>query len=230
MIKGGIVVKTRILTFILIALLTFSLCGCSSAGGNTDSLDNWELTQAQLDSLMQQIADDAYPEKEYEKYVPQGVFADAYLFGLDRDGDDGTAYVMLNDGSYVVIKGKAYNNSGGVGEAIIKFKYTDDGAELKETIWSEDGERHEEWIKENFSKSSLKSWKSFGENEYISLQEKVNKKAEEALGVPVETEYTLSIDDEKGTYEVFEAIESGEGEDYTFDTKTIYSGKLKENS
>ena len=54
--------------------------------------------------------------------------------------------------------------------------------------------------------------------------------AEEALGVPVETENLLEIDLDAGTYKITKTIESGDpgSEDYTFDVETVESGNLSD--
>ena len=212
----------------IIASLALVMCACSSAGSSSDNQESWNLDQSQLDSLMQQVAKYSYPEKEYEQYMPEEAFAEAHLFGIERDGNDGTAYAMLASGLYVILHGSAYMYSGAVGEVIIQFTYSDNDPKVYGVVWSDDGELHEKWIKNHFPKSSLRAWKRFDDNDYSTLLERLNDKVVKSMGVPVETEYTLSINDEDGTYEIFEAIEGGEGDTYSFDTKTIYSGKLSD--
>ena len=150
---------------------------------------------------------------------------------LDRDGDSGKAYVYLNYSEYVALKGKAYEMSGGSGEAIIKFKYSESGPVLNEVEWSADGDLHDGWLKENFPAEYLKKDKAFeaydekGRNVLaMMLQDTVEK----AMGVPVEQNDLLSIDTDKETYEIVKVIESGEGENYKFDTETLEKGNLSD--
>ena len=51
---------------------------------------------------------------------------------------------------------------------------------------------------------------------------------EKAMGVPIEQNDLLSIDTDKETYEIIKVIESGEGENYKFDTETLEKGNLSD--
>jgi hypothetical protein len=188
------------------------------------------LSQDDLDALLQQVADNEV-QKDYEKYMPDKAFANAEVFGIDRDGDSGKAYVYLNYSEYVALKGKAYEMSGGSGEASIKFNYSESGPVLNEVEWSADGDLHDGWLKENFPAEYLKKDKAFeaydekGRNVLaMMLQDTVEK----AMGVPVEQNDLLSIDTDKETYEIIKVIESGEGENYKFDTETLEKGNLSD--
>jgi hypothetical protein len=50
------------------------------------------------------------------------------------------------------------------------------------------------------------------------------------MSVPVEKELELTIDQDKGTYEIVKTKESGspENDDYKFETETVEQGKLSE--
>ena len=58
----------------------------------------------------------------------------------------------------------------------------------------------------------------------------LDKKAETALGVPVEQENILEIDEEKGTYQVTKITETGDPgkDDYNMETETLKEGKLED--
>ncbi len=217
----------KFITLLLAVLMVFAVTAC---GGSGEGAEASELTQDEFDSLMWQIADQEM-ELQYQEYMPDMRFADAEIFGIDRDGDQGTAYATLCTEEYVVLKDKAYSIAGGQGEVIIKFEYTDDQPKLTEVIWSADGEDHEGWLEENFPAAYLKkakSYEAYDADGMSVLGARIAKTAEEELGVPVETEDLLQIDLEAGTYEVSKIIESGEGESYKFDTETIDSGKLSD--
>ena len=62
--------------------------------------------------MMRQVADNEM-QKYYEKYMPDKTFANAEVFGIDREGDSGKTYVYHNYSEYVALKGKAYEMSGG---------------------------------------------------------------------------------------------------------------------
>ena len=191
-----------------------------------------ELTDDQIESLLWQISDQDM-ELRYQEYMPDEGFAEAEIFGINRDGDEGTAYVNLFEGEYVVVDDKAYNVSGASGEAIIKFEYTDDQPKYKETIWSADGGDHDKWMEENFPEEYLKK-----ANEFLANNDEgksvLGLKADEAaaaeLGVPVDDENILEIDDEKGTYQIIKTIETGDPADgtYQFETEVVKEGKLED--
>ncbi|MBQ9060655.1 MAG: hypothetical protein IJ128_05895 [Firmicutes bacterium] len=193
----------------------------SQAGGSLLEADN-------LNQLMQQVADSEI-SKSYEEYLPDQAFANAEVFS----DENGKAYVYLNTEEFVILNDTAYEMSGGAGEAIIDYTISDDGIKLDTVEWSADGEDHDKWVEDNFSKEALKEWKSYepyDENGYLKLNTKMIAKAEEELGVPVERENLLEIDTEKGTYEIVKTKESGspENDDYSFDTETVEKGILEE--
>lgn len=190
-----------------------------------------ELSEDQMDDLFQQAAEKTL-QIQYSDYMPDKLFGHAETFNISREGDKGVWDVYLTTGEYVAIDGKAYLASGGNGEAILKFDYTADGPKLTEVVWSADGSDHDDWIKENFSEEGLKNWETFLKNEKAvdELNEILDQKASDGLGVPVDTENTLQIDDNEGTYEIFKTIESGDPADdtYKFDTETVKKGKLED--
>ncbi len=186
-----------------------------------------ELSDAEIESLMKQVADSDVT-KSYGDHLRDEAFANAEVFGIDRDGDKGTAYAYLYDGEYVVLKDKAYEMSGSAGELMIKFIYWKDDVTLSEVIWSADGDEHENWMKENFPTEYLKkakNYKAYDTNGKSVLGSKLKETVEEMLGVPVESENLLMIDTDKGTYEIIKTID---GDDGTFETETLETGNLKE--
>ena len=190
-----------------------------------------ELSGEQLDDLAQQVADKVV-ELGYTEVMPDEAYAVLQILDIERNGDDGKAYVYLGASEYVVLKEKAYGMSGSFGEAIVTFTYGDKPT-LKDVEWSADGEKHDEWIKENFTEKAQK-----GDEELLKQTEEgksplvddVNALAEEKLGVPLDTENLLEVDPEKGTYKISEVIESGSPEngDYQFDTKVVEEGELSD--
>ena len=188
-----------------------------------------ELSEDQMDDLYQQAAEKNH-ELQYSDYMPDTIVGHAEAFSIDRDGDKGTWDVHLVTGEYVALDGKAYEVSGSAGEAILKFDYTDEGPKLTDLIWSADGGDHDNWVKENFTKEALKNLEIFNKDDEGRdlLMDILDKKAEDALGVPAEKENLLEIDDNAGTYEIWKPIESGEGDDYTFETETVKKGKLED--
>lgn len=234
MMKGQIKRRNRIIVLMAL-MLTITMAACekkeqSTGGDNGTEPLSAELTQDDMDALMQQVADNEV-QKYYEKYMPDKAFANAEVFGIDRDGNSGKAYVYLNYSEYVALKGKAYEMAGGSGEAIIKFDYSENGPVLKEVEWSADGDLHDGWLKDNFPAEYLKKDKAYeaydGEGRNV-LALQMQDTVENAMGVPIEQNDLLNIDTEKGTYEIVKVIESGEGDNYKFDTETLEKGNLSD--
>lgn len=229
----------KIFIAILMALvLSTTMAACGDQGQEDESVEressvsmDSELSQPEMDALMSQVAE-SETNKGYEAYVPDEVFANAEVFGIDREENEGIAYVWLNTAEYVAVKGKAYEMSGSSGEAIIYFEYTEDGTKLTKVEWSADGNLHDDWIKERFPKEYLNKHESFhayDTNGRNKLGTELIEKVEQVMGVPVETENLLNIDPEQGTYEIIKTIETGEpGEDYQFNTEVIDQGSLSQ--
>ena len=212
-----------------VALMGIMMVACGDEKIEDGGSKSAELSKSELDSLLEQTAENDYKDaKDYEKYMKDEVFASADVFGIDRDGDNGRAYVRLHIGEYVVLKDKAYYISGATGEAIIEFSYSDDSPKFKKLIWSADGEDHGKWLEDNFPEDYLKKAESSAGNSII--QTETTEKAEKALGVPVEEELQLEIDLDKGTYEIYKTRETGDpsNDDYKFETETVEKGKLSD--
>lgn len=190
-----------------------------------------ELSEDQMDDLYEQAAEKTLEER-YSDYMPEKVVGYAETFNISRDGDKGTWDVYLVTGEYAAVDGKAYEVSGASGEAILKFDYTKDGPELTDVVWSADGSGHDKWIEDNFSEDGRENWNNFlkDEKNREELIEILDQKAKDALGVPVEQENVLEIDEEDGTYTITKIIESGDpaDDDYEFDTETVKEGKLED--
>lgn len=197
--------------------------------------ENVNLSQPDLRTLMKQVAESEIRTARVRD-VPDKAFADAEVFGIDKDGGKGTAYVYLNVAEYVAVKGGAYSMSGASGEAIIRFRYTAGGPKLTKVERSADGDLHDRWIKEHFSESCRRKRGTFiiftwlsKSNGMSRLEENIRKEAQKDMGVPVETENFLNIDTDKGTYEIVKTTERGTpGKDYQFHSEIIEKGKLSD--
>ena len=192
--------------------------------------DQEELTPSDMEILMKQVAE-SEATRNYADLVPDVVFANAEVFGIDSEGEHAAMYCRLNAFEYVVFKEKAYLMSGSAGEAIISFDYTEDGPKLTAVEWSADGSDHDKWMKENFPAEYLEksnNYDAYDEDGNNLLMKEMEKTVEEVMGAPVEKEDLLFSDAEEGTYEIIRTIESGDTpEDYTFETETIDSGRIK---
>ena len=213
-----------IFTVLVIIIFMTAMTSCSNS--NPDKAV--ELSDVEMESLMEQVAESDV-DTLYKDYLKDEAFAVAEVFGVTKDGDQGTAYAYLNEGDYVVLKGKAYNMSGSAGEVIIKFSYTDSGITLTEVVWSADGGMHEDWLKKNYPAEYLKkakAYQSHDSNGSSILGAKLREKVETSLGVPVDTDNFLEIDTDKGTYTITKVTDNGNG---TIDTEIIEQGSLSDS-
>ena len=214
-------------------VMAFAGCGSSDSEQPAEEPEATEEAQPDMDALWQQVAEQDLTKQYAETGLTDEVFANAEVFGIDTEGESNTAYVYLNEGEFVVVKDKAYEISGGSGEAIVKFDATAEGTTLTEVIWSADGSDHEAWLEENFPAEYLETAKAYepsdkdGNNK---LNQELSTAAEEALGVPVETENLLEIDLDNGTYTISSVSESGDpgSDDYKFETTTIEEGSISD--
>ena len=229
----------KVIALIMAALMIFAFAACGSKTEEPEQQEEnadgerVELSEDQMDDLYQQAAEKAL-EVRYSAYMPDVVVGHAEPFYIEREEDKGTWDVYLGASEYVALDGKAYEVAGSYGEAILKFDYTEDGPVITDLIWSADGGDHDDWIKENFHKEALENWENFRKDDEQRdlLIEIVEKRAEDALGVPVEKDMLLEIDEGNGTYRVLKTIESGDPEngDYEFDTETVKEGRLSDLS
>ena len=213
-----------IFTVLVIIIFMTAMTSCSNS--NPDKAV--ELSDVEMESLMEQVAESDV-DTLYKDYLKDEAFAVAEVFGVTKDGDQGTAYAYLNEGDYVVLKGKAYNMSGSAGEVIIKFSYTDSGITLTEVVWSADGDLHEDWLKENYPAEFLRKANAYQPYDLIGrskLGAKLREKVKISLGVPVDTDNFLEIDTDKGTYTITKITDNGNG---TIDTEIIEQGSLSDS-
>ena len=215
----------RRLTAVLIAAAMVLMMGaCSKPAGNAEPEGAAEKSgQEIVRSLMEQVAATDI-DNYYEEYLPGVNLADADVFGTE----DGLAYAFLYEAGYVVLKDKAYLMVGSAGPVILHYNMEENAPVLTEVEWSADGEMQEQWLEEHFPAEVLEKYRAFiaDDSGRERLIESVDKQAAEKLGVPVETENLLMIDTEAQTYEILAVKESGEGENYKFETETIEQGSL----
>ncbi|MBR2779269.1 MAG: hypothetical protein IKD85_03770 [Firmicutes bacterium] len=224
----------------LLVMFAFTACGAEkqpvgqSAENEVSASDETgsQSLEADMNLIMDQIAEKEMT-KSYADVLPDVTLADAELFGIDLEGKNVSAYVWLDQEEYVALKDKAYNMAGSAGEAIIHFTLADNGPELQNVEWSEDGSGHDQWLQDHFPAEYLEKAQAF--NPYNEADPDVPhsrliQKAAEVLGVPVETENLLQIDLENGTYEIIKTIESGSPgtDDYKFETETLEAGNLSD--
>ena len=181
------------------------------------------LLAAGMMSTLPAMADDAGMDE---------LIAAAEVFGIDWNGDQGTAYVSLMVCEFVALKGKAYLMSSTSGEAIIRFVFDGQYPKFVKLEWSRSGTEHDKWIEEKFPAKYLEEYKKSkmqdlpGENE---IEKQIRKAVKELMDVPIEIEDLLEIDLEKETYEIIRIYEGfDENGEYQFDFDTIDKGSLNE--
>lgn len=240
---GNNKVLRRILVFSAAAAMTLSLAACggsgspgsskaagSSAAASSAASGQGASLDLDLKTLYEQVA--KTHTKNYQdlfKPTEDQAFATAEIFGIDRTGNTAKMYVFAAIGEYVSLKGKAYNVSGGQGEAIFNIEYTNGGANLKSIDWSDSGAGHDKWVKNNFPKAYYDKSVAYHpseDNGKSKLMKALDAEAERIMGLPVEQNNLLNIDTDSRTYEIVQTKESGTGADYKFETITIDKGKL----
>ena len=180
--------------------------------------------------LLSQVAEDQLT-RNFSEYCPDELFANAEFLGIDREGDEGKAYVYFAAAEYAAVDGKAYFTSGLSADAILCFRYAEEGPELTEVIVSEDGEGHLKWIKENYPYRYYlreRLYDPFDADGNNILHKELAAQVEEKMGVPVEEENLIEIK-EDGTYEIIKTIETTDPEtgEYNFDIEVVGQGSLK---
>ena len=208
----------------IIIIIIFILSSCSKEVIYNETA----LNDAEYKSLMEQVAQSDV-SINYGEYLKDEPFAVAEIFGVIKNGNQGTIYAYLNEGDYVVLNGKAYNMSGAAGEVIIKINYMNSGISLTDVIWSDDGDLHEGWMKENYPSEYLKkanAYQSHNSDGSSILGLKLIEKVEAALGVPVEKDNLLEIDTYKGIYTITKITDKPGG---TIDTEIIEQGNLTDS-
>ncbi|MBR5336606.1 MAG: hypothetical protein IK152_01335 [Lachnospiraceae bacterium] len=208
-----------------------STASSAAASSSAASSGTPDLSTAEFEDLMQQVADNQL-EKRYVKFLNEQsdqLFATAHVYGIDREGDKGKMYARLYTAEYIVFKAKAYDMQGSSGDVIINFEYAASGPKLKEVVWSADAAAYKKWMEDNYPAKYLKLAQAYNPNDASGknlLEAPVVAAAEKRLGVPVEPENQLTINDD-GTYELVKIKESGTtAADYKFETEVIDKGKL----
>ena len=224
----------KIVSFLLVlTVLTITACSNSGQQKSKQSQQPISWTQSSEDNLMRQVAEHEL-ERGYSRYLPDELIAAANIYGLDWEGNQGTAYASIMACEFVTMKGKAYMMSSTSGEAIIRFNFDGQYPKLEKLEWSRDGMEHDKWLEENFPAEYLKKYKDTlkqkqpGED---AIERKIRKMVKESMDAPIELEDLLEIDQEKGTYEIIRIIEGyDENGEYNFDFDTIEKGSLKDLS
>lgn len=188
--RRGIGIYLMPILLICATLVQLSACSLPFGGGKNDSSHSDAicmsgLSQSDSQALMKQVA-----KKEgrtlYAKYgLPDRNFAVAEVFGFRKSGKRGTAYVYLNVGEFVALKGNAYSMSGYASEAIIRFDYGDQGPKLSDVELASDGDLHDAWIKKNFPRVCRVKRDVFASVFSSRLQARLSKEAENRWAFPL---------------------------------------------
>ncbi len=224
----------KIILFLLLLSL-LAITACDSTGQKESGPSNRPIswTQSDMDTLMKQVADHEL-EKRYSRYLPDELVAAAEVYGLDWDGDQGTAYTSILACEFVLVKGKAYLMASTGGETIIRFNFDGQYPKLEKLEWSKNGMEHDKWLEENFPPEYLEKYKEYRQQEIIvedEVEKKIKKEVKELMDASIETDNLLEIDLDQETYEIVRIVEGyDENGEYKFDFETVEKGKLKELS
>ena len=159
-----------------------------------------DLNEKQEQSLCEQFT---LGEKQEERYgLPLIEAAAVKIYGVEKSDDTAYVYGYCSNGIYVKFRGKAYDISGGNGDFKVKIKYNGDNVEILESYG--DGVTAKSTLEESPLRYKIKSrlYEPYDSEGHCKLKQDTDKKAEAELGVPVETEYNLTIDIENNYYQI----------------------------
>ena len=194
--------KENFVLVIIVALLAFIGLYIFSPIGTGQG----DLNKAQRESLCKQFEKADLSHIDEIPGLMQTNASAIKIFGVDREGDTADVYGYVSSGTYIKIKDKAYEESGGLYEFKIKIAY--DGDDVKIIKRYGDGVSTESTLAEYTLRYKLKYNIYYWCNFYRNLEEKANKKASKVLGVPVDDDNVLSIEGED--YEIFDFNENNE--------------------
>ena len=221
----------KIILFLLV-LSVMAITACSSSGQKetNPSYQPISWTKSSEDTLMRQVAEHEL-ERRYSRYLPDELVAAAKIYGIDWDGEKGTAYASIMACEFVALKGNAYMMSSISGEAILRFVYDGQYPKLLKLEWSANGGEHDKWIEDNFPAEYMDEYRNFQQEDQNGEDEvelRIREKVKELMGVPIEIEDLLEINPDDETYEIVRIYEGyDEKGEYQFDFDTIDKGSLK---
>lgn len=170
--------------FVIICIVTGTVLYLFSPVGT----GNHSLNERQTESLCSAFAGE--PESEYDG---QDVTCQAAvkIFGVTDRGSLKTIYGYVSGGEYLKYRNKAYNISGGNYEFMVDVSIHGDDVKIIKTYG--DGVSSESTYEEmpfryRFQLSHYDAYDSSG---YCKIAKEADRKAENVLGVPIETKYTL---------------------------------------
>ena len=220
-----------ILLLLVLGLLAITACSSTGQKGSKPSYRPISWTKSSEDTLMRQVADHEM-KRNYSRYLPDELIAVAKVFGIDWEGEQGTAYVDLLTCEVVALKGKAYMMSSSSGEAILRFNYDGQYPKLTDLEWSASGGEHDKWLEDHFPADYLEASKDFRQQEQDGEDEvelQIREKVKELLDAPLEIEDLLEIDQDEASYEIVRIYEGYDDKgEYQFNFETIDKGSLKE--
>ncbi len=180
-----------------------------------------------FDYVLEQCAEKEMKEK-YSLFLPDRLVANTKAFGSKLTQktpfvERYSVFVLLDLQEYVVFKAKACPMSHRQGEAIIDYEVRRSGSVLKGIEWCPEGKEPETWLRERFPESNPGDISRYerllrqGKEEPLARQ--TDRVARELLGVPVERERALTINQQNGDYELSETTGA--------ETKIVEKGVLK---
>lgn len=164
------------------------------------NISQFRLNALQRQNLCEALADDF--EWEDREFINSAVASSLDIFGISGFGNKMTVYAYLSEGLYIEAKGKGYEISGGLSEIMADIKVKGDNVEIVKKYG--DGVS----TMETLSEMPLRYRCKWGIYTSLNLEQvlhlRTNGIAEEKLGVPVDSQNTLSIDQERGIYMIYD--------------------------
>ncbi|MDO4834553.1 MAG: hypothetical protein Q4A40_05920 [Bacillota bacterium] len=200
--KEGIEVSRNLMITAVIAILVIAAAVYIFTPVGTGRTS---LSDEQIDSLCTEFAEETETMGigGADPAPPATSQAAVKIFGVKDNESCKTIYGYVNYGEFISHGGKAYEVSGGCNAFMIDVKYGGNRTEIVKEYGN--GVNSESTYEEMPLRYRLQL--SEYDNGRRRLTEELNRKVEQVLGVPVETEYTLSIDGD--AYEIYDIDPEG---------------------
>lgn len=166
------------------------------------NISQYQLNAAQRQSLCDALVDTDPDDWGDGKFRNSAVLASVDIFGISGFGKNKTVYGYLDEGLYVEANGKGYDISGGLFEFMVDIETDGDKVSIIKEYG--DGVSTMTTLKEMplLYRCKWEVYVGMGMDQW--LRARTQKRVKDILGVPADTINTLSIDEEEGTYMIYD--------------------------
>ena len=166
------------------------------------NISQYQLNATQRQNLCNALADISQDDWGDGEFKNSAVIASVDVFGISGFGKKKTVYGYLDEGLYVEANDRGYDIGGGLFEFMIDIEIDGDTVSIIKEYG--DGVSTMTILKEMPLRYRCK-WKVYvGMGMDQLLRARTQKKVKDVLGVPADTLNTLSIDEDEGTYMIYD--------------------------